>query len=202
MSFSTLSHLLITERERSRAAPAGGFSRPIGQFREVPTEVSSILASNTRGAFVQAVRNREGAVGYGFFECPLSEEPVVVTRLHQTVWDLAAANGWPNRASSLEEARAILPSAHTLVIPFGLVEQVCGGTLAPEVLSEVMQAQGYLRVMGELRVMVGQLPDNCMLLAASPPALGVYTRLGDHLGLQLYNVQQTLVVIRTHGVAG
>lgn len=162
---------------------------PAMEERQVPENVEPLLVTNMRGAFLQGRRGSQGVARYGFFHCPPSEEHLVLERLYSTVLTLALSASWANVFGSISEAleamRASLVSPKTVVLP------------ADHELSEgeTVSFQG-------LQVVVGPFPQGCALVASSPAALGVYTRVGDHLGLQVYNVPRTLMVVRPNGSLG
>jgi hypothetical protein len=51
-----------------------------------------------------------------------------------------------------------------------------------------------------IKVLSANLPIGGALLFTNPTLLGVYVRIGDHLGLQFYNVRQTVAVIKVDGL--
>jgi hypothetical protein len=181
--------MLVTERLRQRASSRGGFSVPAMEERQVPENIDPILASSMRGVFLQVRRGLGGVARFGFFACPPSDENLVLERLYDTVLGKAEANGWPTLFGSIPEAlsgmRVNGVAPKTIVIP--VLHTMSEGDTA--------SVQG-------LQVVTGSLPQGCALVAASPAALGVYTRVGDHLGLQLYSVSKTLMVVRPNGSLG
>lgn len=196
MSLSVLAHLLSTERYRQRAAPLGGFSTPVMLEREVPEGLESILATNARGSFMPTRRNQEGVARYGFFVCPLEREEDVLLRLFETVWSMSLSGSWGNRFSSVAEAVAAMRATSlppkTIIIPSSSASALCGQELPA----------GRITVVDGVQVVTSSLPEGSAIVATIPAALGVYTRVGDHLGLQLYNLQQTLMVVRSNDGMG
>jgi len=183
--FSALSYLLVTERLRQRAASGGGFSVPAMEERQIPENLDPILATNMRGTFLQVRRGSQGVARYGFFHCPPAQEPLVLEALVSNVLQFKWANVFGSIPEALEAMRASPFPPKTVVIPPGhvLLE------------GETVSIQG-------LQVVTSPLPQGCALVAAAPASLGVYTRVGDHLGLQLYNVPRTLMVVRPNGSLG
>ena len=104
MNLSVLAYLLVTERHRQRAAPAGGFSVPFMSEREVPPETEPLLVTNARGGFVQTRRSHEGVARFGFSACPLESEPILLGRLYDALASLSAASGWMNRFNTMAAA--------------------------------------------------------------------------------------------------
>lgn len=200
MPLSALERLLVTERHRQRAAAEGGFSVPVMLERQVQAGDEPIFVSNTKGVFVQTRRSKEGAARYGFFYCPLGQEKAVLVRLHQAIWDISTTLNWPNRARSVQEGLAKFEGfrveVRALVIPFEVVKETCGEDFTPETAEQAMAYRGYLAEVGTMRVLVAPLPKGSAILTAAPALVGVYTRVGDYLGLQLCNVRQNIVVVR------
>lgn len=156
--------------------------------KEVPPSAEPIIVTNSYGNLLMTKRNREGVARYAFFHCPLDKEAELLVRLHATVWGLSEEFRWSNRASSIESSLARLPSNPAcLVTSPGLLEKLYPGLKVPKGLTDI-------------KVIEAPLPQGCAILAMPSPVLGVYTRIGDHLGLQFYNVKQTLVVIKVNDV--
>jgi hypothetical protein len=191
VSFSIFSHLLVAERHRQRAASEVGFSIPVMSERFVPPEAEPLLATTARGRFIRTPRNQEGMARYGIFPCPLEEEPLLLGRLHEALWECSEAEGWANRFSTVGEAldfmRASPYAPKILVLP----ESVLAQWGAQETI--VGELEGML-------VLSSTLPVGMALLTAHPASVGVYTRVGDHLGLQLTGVNHTVAVVRADGL--
>lgn len=199
MRVSALERLLITERQRPRAATGGGFSVPVMLERAVSVHEEPLLVSNTKGQFVQTRRNSEGMGRYGFFYCPLGQERAVVVRLHAAVEDISKTLGWSNRATTVHEgiqkfvSLRVEPKA--IVIPTDVVVEICGEGFTIETAEQAMVTQGFVAEVSGLKVLVAPLLKGTALLTAAPSLVGVYTRVGDYLGLQLCNVRQNIVVV-------
>ena len=193
MNLSILAHLLVTERHRQRAAPAGGFSVPFMSEREVPPETEPLLVTNARGGLVPTRRSREGVARFGFSVCPLEAEPILLGRLYDALWGLSMASNWDNRFNSMSGAIDFMRGSpckpKNLVISEELVSQFSSEELG-----------GLIGSIDGIRVLSAKLPLGSAILLTTPPMLGVYVRIGDHLGLQLYNVRQTVAVIKVDGM--
>lgn len=187
---SVLSHLLLTERHRPRAARGGGFSVPAMMEREAPGEVDPVVVSNTRGDFVQTRKTSEGLYRFAFFPCPIEEEGKTLAHLFQTLWAMSTTSKWSNRYQDVREALKAMKASpiepKTVVLPKGLAETFAGQALP----------DGRVLVVEGLHVLVAPLPERSAIVAAQPTRLGVYTRVGDRVGLQLYNVPQTLMLVQ------
>lgn len=192
MTLSVLSHLLVTERERPRAARGAGFAIPAMLERDAPFEAADpVMGSGSRGQFLVTPRTRDGVYRYALSTCPVENENDLILQLHATLWSEGERRGWSNRASTVSQALQAMSSrglqAKTLIIPLSLAETIC---------PEANIQEGKVCVIGELNVLVADFADGEALVATSPPRVGVYTRVGDYLGLQLYNVAQTMMVVR------
>jgi hypothetical protein len=190
MSFSIFSYLLVAERLRPRADSGAGFSVPALSERGVVDGLDPILVTNARRGFVVTRKNREGMARFGFSPCTLEEEPALLVDLVYRVASLSVEHGWVNRFKSVGEAIDSMSVSRfkpkNLVLPRGMVSRFTD--------DEGVQ---HGKVEG-LQLLSTDLPDKCAILTADSPALGVYTRVGDYIGLQLYNVDKTLAVIESH----
>lgn len=193
MDISLLAHLLVTERHRQRAASGGGWSVPVMSDREVPPEAEPMLVTNARGGFVPTRRNHEGFARFGISACPLESEPVLLGRFYGALASLSSCSKWPNRFSSANEAigamQATTYKPKTLVVSESLISQFTtdeSGVLVGNI--------------DGIKVLSANLPIGGALLFTNPTLLGVYVRIGDHLGLQFYNVRQTVAVIKVDGL--
>ena len=193
MSFSILSYLLATERLRPRAASGAGFSVPAMSERGVPEGLDPILVTNARGGFVVTKRNREGMARFGFTPCSVEQEPAFFTKLCADIVTLSGNLRWANRFKTPKEALVAMQRSRfnpkSLVMPRGV--------LHPD-SEETPVQQGKFE---GLQVLSADLPSNRSILVSDSAALGVYVRVGDYLGLQLYNVNQTVVIIETDELA-
>jgi hypothetical protein len=190
MNFSIFPYLLATERIRPRSNPGAGFSVPAMSERGVADGLDPILVTNARGQFVTTHKNKEGMARFGFSPCTLEEEPSLLTTLVRQTLILTIERGWGNRFDSvgdaIESMRASRFKPRSLVLPRGVISRFTD--------EEGVQ---HGRVEG-LQLMSTDLPDKCAILVTDAPALGVYVRVGDYVGLQLYNVDKTLAVIESH----
>jgi hypothetical protein len=203
MALSVLERLLVTERYRPRAAAGSGFSVPILLEREVGPEHEPLLVTNSRGLFVPTRRAAEGFARYAFFPCPLDEEDQLLVRLHAALWSEGEAAGWTNRAPTLDRGMAVfrgLASAQPSAVVVSQDAAALEGELSAEELDKLRKLRGHVAEIHGVRIYLAPLPAGCAIVAAAPKALGVYTRVGDHLGLQLLNVRRTLVVVKPDGV--
>lgn len=193
MSFSILSYLLATERLRPRAASGAGFSVPAMSERGVPEGLDPILVTNARGSFVITKRNREGMARFGFTPCSVEQEPALFTKLCADLSTLSKGLRWPNRFKTPREAITAMQRSRfnpkSLVLPRLVLHTDSEGASVQQGRFEGLQ------------VLSADLPSNSSILVSDSAALGVYVRVGDYLGLQLYNVNQTVAIIETDELA-
>jgi len=195
---SALERLLTTERHRRQTnmSTKTGFAEPV--FLERPLEpglAEPLAVTDARGRLVPTTVSRvRGVARYGFFECLSEDEGALLVRFFSTLWEMSAAKGWDNRCKSLAEASAKMKlEPRSIVVPYSLVEQVSG--LKREEADALMSTNGYI-TKGDQQILVADLPDGHALLAASPPLLGVYTRIDDRLGILLTRVNETVFLVR------
>lgn len=183
---SPLTYLLLPEIQRERDHA----SVPIMLERNLPEDSDPCLVTTTRGDFVVTRRSREGVFRFAFFRCPPETEPEVTSRLFESLIQLSTGLGWSNRFEDLPSAMKAFDrfeySSRSVILSKGLAAQYLG--------QEVQEGQvSYNKGM---QVLVAPLPEGCAIVAAPPPSLGVYTRVGDYLGLQLMAVDQRLLLVR------
>lgn len=153
------------------------------------------MATNARGELVQTrISRASGMARYAFFDCPLEEEPGLLSPFFAALWSLSEKNGWANRCTSLSEvATRMALGPRSIVVPYGLVEAI--GSLSRSECDQLMITQGYISK-GEQQVLVGDLPAGCALVAAAPSVAGFYTRVDSRLGLLLTRVDQSIFLVR------
>lgn len=195
MGVSLWERLLVTERYRQRAAPDGGFSVPIMLERMVDPAYEPVLVSNTKGKFV-VTRVKDGVAKFAFFACGVDEEGPALAELYRTLLGLSSHPGWPTPATTVQEALRKMPFAKSVILSPDLTAEVCGAEFTAEQCSILMQLQGHLAVVNGVQFLSAPLPEKCALLLAAPDKFGVYTRVGNYLGIQLLNVRQTALVVK------
>lgn len=194
---TALERLLITERHRRQAnqSTLTGFARPVISERVLDPGLEPLAVTDARGCLVPTkVSRARGMARYGFFECPPEEEGALLPQFFSALWAMSEASGWSNRCSSLAEASAKMKlEARSIVVPYGLVEQV--SSLTRSEADQLMSAQGYISK-GDQQILVADLPEGHAVLAASPTLLGFYTRIDDQVGVLLTRVDQTIFLVR------
>lgn len=190
MNFSIFAYLLATERVHPRSSSGAGFSIPAMSERGVADGLDPILVTNARRGFVVTHKNKEGMARFGFSPCTLDEEPLMFRALVEQLLSLSVSRGWVNRFDSVGGAVDFMAGSRfkpkSLVLPRGVISRFSG--------SDGVQVG---KVHG-LQLLSSDLPEKTAILMTDAPALGVYVRVGDYVGLQLYNVDKTMVVIKSH----
>jgi hypothetical protein len=199
MGLSALACIFTTERRRQRQA-AVGFSVPaMGEVR-VPEDAMPLLASNMRGTFLPTRRSGAGIGRYGFSPCRVEEEPLALSALYQALTELSTREGWANRCSDLTQAIERLRSSgfepRSMVIPEQTLRDVCGPDCDLEAARRSMAVQGHVAVVDGIRVLLSNLPGGAALVCAAPEVVGLYTRVGDHLGVLVQRVDRAIMVVR------
>lgn len=171
-----LAQLLIAERHRPRAG-AVGHSVPLALELDVAgRSLEPLLISTTRGTFLESRVSRAGYARFGFSECPLSAEPVLVREFYRVLVACGKANEWRCMAATVEEAIQLMLGRG--VRPGHLV-------VGPEWSSTSI----------ELPVLDGGFSPGSALLVAEPTEAGLYVRVGEHVGILAYRVDRNFVAV-------
>lgn len=173
MPFTVLERLLTTERYRPRMNRASsqqgsGYAVPaLGEWGVKPGS-GILLATNMRGALRVTRASQQNIARFGFTECSTEDEIRLLLELLVVMTTLAVPGEPSPRCTSIQEALLSLGQtgmeARTLVVPEGEVP-----TGMPD----------------QLQVLTAELPAGTALVAVPPVHTGIYTRVGDHLGLLL-----------------
>ncbi len=199
MPYAALERILQPERFRQRAARAGGFSTPSLCFTAVEEDASPLLASNMRGTFLPTRRNAEGFAPFGFSYCPPGAEGSLIRELHRVLFSLSARERWPNRCNSPGQAVQYLRLSgvepKSLVISESQLSAIVGNTFDLEEIRRMMALRGFVAVVDGMQVVLSDLPSGFALVTAAPTRVGVYTRVGDHVGLLMQRINRSLAVV-------
>lgn len=200
MPYSALERLLRPERRHQRAAPRGGFSTPGLCLTAVSAECMPLLATNMRGRFLPTRRNTHGEAPFGFSYCPLGEEGNLLNELHRTLFDLSGKSNWGNRCSAVSEAVNRLRSSgmepKSLVVSESQLTETLGSDFDLNSARRAMVFQGYVTMVDGMQLLLSDLAEGLALVAGPPSTVGIYTRVGDHLGLLLQQVDRAIMVVR------
>lgn len=200
MPYAALERMLRPERFRQKAAARGGFSTPGMCFTEVGEDAQPLLASNMRGTFMPTRRNAEGLAPFGFSHVPLGHEGPILNELHRILWGLSLQANWGNRCSAVPEAVERLQATgiepKSLVVSESQVATLLGPGFDLNAARRAMSIQGYVTVIDGMQLLLSDLAENLAIVAGSPSSVGIYTRVGDHLGMLLQRVDRAIMVVR------
>ena len=200
MPFGALERMLATDRFRQRAAPRGGFSTPGMCFTDVPAEAMPLLATNMRGQFLPTRRNVEGLAPFGFTHCPVGQEGALLNELHRTIWGMSERANWENRCRAVPEAVDRLQASgvepKSLVVSESQVSTIMGPGFDLDAARRAMGLQGFVTVVNGMQLLLSDLTGDQAFVAGAPASVGIYTRVGDHLGLLLQRVNRVIMVVR------
>lgn len=200
MPFSALERMLRPERYRQKAASRGGFATPSLCKTVVGDDTMPLMATNMRGSFLPTRRDVEGLAPFGFSNVPLGQETTLLIELHRVLWEVSERLKWSNRCGSVAEAvakaRAMGVEPKTLVLSAAQLERLLGPDHKIDAARQAMSVQGFVAVVDGMQLLLADLPANLALVAAHPASVGIYTRVGDHLGVLLQRVNKTLLVVR------
>ena len=204
---TVLGRLLVPERHNMRmpekleaSVRSGVSSRPILNELEVQEDVGPLLVTNAARRFVPTKRSAvRGVARYGFSEVPLEEEPQLVIELYMTLLDFSLRNHWANRCNSVSEAVTRLRGAGLtptfLVVPESVLPDICDASFDPEWAAQMMKAQGYVATVDNMQVMTADLPPGAALVCLDPKLTGLYTRVGDYLGIMIQRADRAIMVV-------
>ncbi len=197
MFFTALERMLKTERLRQRAARMGGFSVPA--MNEVGMEAvnAPLLATNMKGTFLPTRPSRDGVARYGFSHVPVATDDALLAELHRSLSVLSEREGWSNRCKSVLEALQRMQGfglePKTIVVGPARLAEV--SDIAPEDARAAMRDNREVATFEGATVLLADLSGTSAFVCAAPPLVGYYTRVGEHLGILLQRVNQTLVVV-------
>lgn len=200
---SVWDRLLKPERYRQRVATSSGApSVPMMMERDTEPKHAPFLVTNTRGTFIMSPRTKDGKGRYGFFECKVEDESKLLPVLYSTLMTMSRAPGMPAPSLTVAEAVARLKVPAAIVLAESLVTSICGDGFTAEQVSTLMRVQGHVAVVDGMQVLTGPLPQDSALVVVQPADLGVYTRVGDYLGIQLFDVRHAVALVRPNDLAG
>lgn len=196
--FTALERMLVTERVRQRAARLGGFSTPA--MNEVGMEAvnAPLLATNMKGTFLSTRPSKDGLARYGFSHVPVGADDTLLVELHRVMLALSEQGGWANRCKNVTEAIERMGGLglepKTIVIGPDSLPGLLEG-VAVEQAWQAMKAGEEIGTFEGATVLLANLPGPAAFVCAAPPLVGYYTRVGEHLGVLLQRVNQTLMVV-------
>lgn len=171
--FSILSQMFVPERHRPRAGEVG-FSVPAFSEVDVVAGVDPLLATNMRGTFLKTRTSRQGTARFGFTECPLAHEEKLIQELYRVLRSTALEREWGTVAS--------VPDACARITAAGLRPTLVVSSESPG-------------IHGLRSLLTPSLVAGSALVIAQPEASGLYTRIGDHVGILVYRIHAAIVVV-------
>lgn len=197
--FTALERVLLTERVRQRAARLGGFSVPA--MNEVGMEAvnAPLLATNMKGTFLPTRPSKDGLARYGFSHVPVGTDDTLLVELHRVLLALSEQGGWDNRCKNVTEAVERMGGfglePKSVVVGPASLPGLLEGTSVEQAWQAMKAGEPVGTLQDEVSVLLADLPGTAALVCAAPPLVGYYTRVGEHLGILLKRVNQTLVVV-------
>jgi hypothetical protein len=207
MPVSILGRVFVSERhnmrmpERLEASMRSGVSaRPILNEVEVQDDVEPLLVTNADCRFVPTrVSRARGTARYAFSEVPLDDEPKMLAEMYMALLDASLSQGWSNRCNSVSEAVDRLRSSSIepafLIVPETVLPDICGPQYDPAQTAGRMMKQGYVAVVDKMKVLPADLSPGSALVLASPSFFGLYTRVGDYLGVMIQRADRSVMVV-------
>lgn len=167
---TVLSQLFVTERHRPKADDVG-FSVPAISEIDVEGEIEPLLASNMRNSFLRTHVSSHGTVRYGYSECPLEQEGALLGVFYR-ILSREASEDW-GTVRTVAEACDRMKRA-------GLTPAV---VVQPEPVDD------------SLPVLTANIPEGCSLVVAKPEQAGIYTRIGEYVGILAYRIDSAFVAV-------
>ena len=198
MALTALERILTTERLRQRAAKQGGFSVPALLERKADSFDGPFFASTMRGSFLPTRISKEGFVRFGCAPLPVGGEAGLLRVLCSTLRATSQQEGWANRCTSIEMAVSCMHSfgyePHHVVVGPSLLSVVAPDVSLVEAQNR-MQAGSKVALFDGIPILLADLPEGQALITSHPNLLGVYTRVGDYVGVLLQHADKAVVVV-------
>lgn len=160
-----MSHLFVTERHRPQAGKVGHRVPVLSEIDVTDRSIEPLLVSNAKGSFVPTVVAKLGYVRFGFSECQPDQESRMLMEFHRVLVDRSRSCGWGNVVSSIEDGLKLMR-----------------GTVAPPVFVLISRDDPAPKEEGFV-LLKCPLPSGSALISTRPEIAGLYTRVGDSLGI-------------------
>jgi hypothetical protein len=206
MPVSILGRVCVSERRNMRMSEnldvsmRGSTTRPILNEVDVPEDVHPLLVTNADRRFVTTTRSASrGCARYAFSEVPLEEEGVFVVEMYMSLLEISLSRGWTNRCNSVADAvnrlRNSLIEPAFLIVPETVLPEICGPDYDPAQTAVLMMRQGHVAVVDNMQVLPSDLPPGSAMVLAEPNTFGMYTRVGDYLGVMIQRADRSVMVV-------
>jgi hypothetical protein len=175
---SLFAHLFVAERHRQRAGEVGFAVPAFSEIEVGDANIEPLLATNMRGTFLRTRVARQGYARFGFSECPIEAEGKLLGEFYRVLVWAARHEQWQNLTSSEDQAL-------TRIRELGFMPKI---VVRAEGAPESAVPEGVYKV-------VADLPPGASLVVAPAPQAGLYTRVGEHMGLLAYHVDRAFVAV-------
>jgi hypothetical protein len=167
-----------------------GLSVPVlGEYDITDTDIEPLLTTNMRGIFLSTRVSSKGSVRYGFFECPLDQEPDLLQEFYRVLIKEGALEGWSNVAHTVEEAFDKINKA-----AFSPTSLIMAPGFAKKMLEDVEPGSETPKAYKGAKLFTSDLPGNA-LVVAQPEVAGCYVRIGDYVSILAQKVSAAFVVV-------
>ena len=194
MGFRALERMLVPERLKRRAAHTG-FALPAMEERPTTQEEGPYLVTNMRASFLPTRMSSTGSVRFGFSTVTPENDDKLLTTLHRSLTAQAAGNPCPSVEAAIQRLLSRGYEARTMVLPESWLPEICGPDFDVSKARELMSLQGYVTKLGEVQVLVADLPSNMAFVAAAPALVGLYTRVADAVGVIIFRADRSIVAV-------
>jgi hypothetical protein len=144
--------------------------------REIKT-ITPLLVTNARFTFMRTEVSKNGYARFGFTECPVDREEGLLLEFHRVLVAESSRNGWGCSVPSFQE---------------GLVRMKTVGATPKFV---VMSKEEPLPVPDGLIPLTCGFPPGVALISVRPEDAGLYTRVGDYVGVMAKRVNLAFVAV-------
>lgn len=198
-----LANILRPERFRQRVASStvgtlSGHNMTVPALSELKADrdIEPLLVTNMRRTFVLTRCSSTGIARYGFSEVPIDEEDSILSELYVNLLTIGAQKHWDNRCkTALEGVEGM--RVRGLEPKFLILSKadIVGSDGESNDLERLAMVQGHVADLEGVQVLLADLPKGAAMVTAAPSLLGVYTRVGDHLGVLIQNADSTIRVV-------
>lgn len=158
---------------------SGRSARPLLNEIALSDNDGPFLATNAASTFVLTRRSStRGVVRYGFSKVPLDEESHLIPELYMSLLSISWVERWQNRCNTIRDG----------------VSRMVRNSLEPLNLMVSKESEEKLNL-PNIKVIPSDLAPGCALLTASRSLSGLYSRVGDYLGVMVLRADTAWMVI-------